>query len=138
MKSILDELKSHIGQIVIGLISILFGKLIYDLEKYIPSHILNTPSTILWAKAVASLFLISIGLLVYSLLLRSKLSEKININDYKFIENPGYYSHKKHGGRYCHPCLLSGTASPLSKYDSHYMRCYKCNTEVPSNPIKDD
>jgi hypothetical protein len=132
MKSILDELKLHIGQIIVGLISLLFGKLIYDLENYIPSYILNTLSTILLAKVVASLFLISIGLLVYSLFLRHKLSDKVKISDYNFIPRPGYYTHKTNGGKFCPACIFppNSIPSPLSEIGFGDLMCRKCDQTI--------
>ena len=136
MKFIIEKLKEHIPQMIIALISFLLGTIIYHLENYVPVHILNLPSKLLLVKTSVILLLIVMGVFVYSLYLRSKLSNKININDYEFIDNPGYYSHKKRGGHYCHPCLISGLESPLSINDQFYMRCLKCNTEVQINPVK--
>jgi hypothetical protein len=135
LKKIVSDVHSTIVSIIV-LAVLSFGG-IAAFSKNLQQFLFDTlqTATPLW---LTILLVLLACVLTYLVMRKTQSSKSPNINDYEFIENPGYYSHKKHGGRYCHPCLLSGIASPLSKFDSFYLRCYKCDTEIRSKPIIDD
>ncbi len=128
----LNVLKPHIPKIIVSLILLLFGKLIFGIENYIPAHILNKLSTILLLKISMSLFLLFLGLVAYSILFYMKTSKKVKIEDYLFQEDLGYYVHKINEGAFCQRCLLSGIPARLSIIDKDSWRCRNCDNKKSS------
>lgn len=56
-------------------------------------------------KIAITLFLLSIGLLASLTSLSRKLYSKPNLDDYDYIEDPGYYVHKRTKDKYCGNCI---------------------------------
>ena len=56
-------------------------------------------------KVTITLFLLSIGLTASLISLSRKLRSKPNLDDYDYIEDPGFYIHKKTKDKYCGNCI---------------------------------
>jgi hypothetical protein len=56
-------------------------------------------------KITLSLLLLCIGLIASLITLYFKLQVKPNLTEYNYIENPGYYVHKKTKYKYCGNCI---------------------------------
>ncbi len=56
-------------------------------------------------KITITLFLLLIGSMASIVVLSRKLKAKPNINDYDYIEDPGFYVHKKTKDKYCGNCI---------------------------------
>jgi len=61
--------------------------------------------TPIMGKIIISLFLLSIGLIASLMAIFRKLSAKPNLDDYEYIEDPGFYIHKKTKDKYCGNCV---------------------------------
>ena len=61
--------------------------------------------TPIMGKIIITLFLLSIGLIASLIALFRKLCAKPNLDDYEYIEDPGFYIHKKTKGKYCGNCV---------------------------------
>lgn len=73
--------------------------------------------------AIASLFLLIILIEFIIIIL---LNQKPKLKDYEFIEETGFYKHKKTGAYYCHPCLVKrGLKARLRKWEK-YWQCFCC------------
>lgn len=90
--------------------------------------------TSLLVKITVSLFLLSIGLIASLISISLKNHAEPKIDDYNFIDPPGYYTHKKKRGRYCQYCLLTKPyiESPLHT-DVNTLKCNVCKNTI-DNP----
>ncbi len=78
-------------------------------------------------KIIWVLLLILIGLIISLLIINRKYKEKINIQEFTFIDPPGYYTHPKYSYWICPHCLIDkGRISPVSKVDENAWYCTVC------------
>lgn len=57
-----------------------------------------------------------------------KTKTKINLQEFAFIDPPGYYKHPKYPYWLCPYCLIDkGLISPVSKTDNNFWCCNVCN-----------
>ena len=118
-----------------GGVSLFYKKLWLYLQNKL---ILPTP---LWV-TISLVFLALVGLKMinnrsYKNTNNSK-TNKINIDDYEFIKDPGYYKHKINEGEFCSPCLVSipPIASPLTEPNDGVWHCNKCNIFIYTKEAK--
>lgn len=137
MKKLVDELKQRIPGIIISLLSLLFGTAIYHMESYIPIAILEKIKLLTWAKLTAWLTLIALILISYVVYLHNKISEKINFDDYIYLETPWCYRSKIDNHWYCNPCLTKGIKSRLSQTAAKGIFCRICQ-EIYLDPSERD
>ena len=74
------------------------------------------------------LLLLTTGLIISLLILRSKNKDKIKIEKFTFVDPPGYYTHPKYHFKICPNCLIKeGRISPVSKVDEFSWYCNVCD-----------
>lgn len=79
-------------------------------------------------KIILVLLLISIGLMLSLLILHRKNKEKIKIQEFTFVDPPGYYTHPKYPNqKICPSCLIkTKLISPVVK-DGNAWYCTVCD-----------
>jgi hypothetical protein len=82
-------------------------------------HIANYPANHFWIIFAVSFVLLSMSILI----LRHK---KKDTNDYTFIEDPGFYVHKKTQTKYCGKCFSQNKLNPLSFHVEKGLICRSC------------
>lgn len=127
----LSDLQKHILKILVPLWLILSSMIWIVLQKLLPVHKLKEIDGLIWAKIASILFVTTLFSSFYILLLHKKLKQKPDTKKYNFIDPPGYYSHKKHGGKFCQHCLLTEPyiESPLH-IDVNELKCNVCDKSV--------
>lgn len=133
----LSNFQKHILKILVPLWLILLSTIWIVLQKLLPIHKLNEINGLIWAKIASILFVTIIFLSFYIFLLHKKIKQKPNMKNYSFIDPPGYYSHKKHGGKFCQHCLLTEPyiESPLH-IDVNYLKCNICDKSIDNPDYK--
>ena len=122
----------HIKKAIVALSVILYGMMLAAAKKLQTIHVIQNLSTLTWLIISASLFLAILVLIASVLILHKKLSQKINKNDYKFIQRPGYYIHRSTGAKCCQPCLDQSNPvhSKLSEIGFGDLKCRNCGDTI--------
>ena len=119
------------------LLLILIGMVTIPLDELIPSQVKSLLLTLPFLTITATAILMLIAMSFCYLLLYKEHFKKPNMKNYSFIDPPGYYSHKKHGGKFCQHCLLTEPyiESPLH-IDVNYLKCNVCDKSIDNPDYK--
>jgi hypothetical protein len=89
-------------------------------------EIIKGISTLLWLRIISSLFLLVLALIAYLVVLHVKYREKINLDDFDFVEDPGFYVHKNSKAKFCSKCFHEGNLHQLSSFRRGALKCRNC------------
>lgn len=127
----LPDLQKHILKILIPLWLILSSTLWIVLRKLLPVHKLNDIEGLIWAKITSILFVTLMFSACYVFVLHRRLNSKPNVDDYVWVDDPGYYTHPGEPFKICPKCLHKEppSVSPLTK-TADYWLCSVCDSPV--------
>ncbi len=129
-------LKEHVGKLISLCIGTIAAAFIAIAEKLLPIDELRNGDAMVYVKLIMALLTITIMLCFYTIILKKRFAKKINLKNYDFVEDPGFYRHKSNSGHYCNPCLSKGIESQLSIHHEDGLKCRVCD-EVYIGPKSD-
>ena len=122
-QTIRDTLIKNVTAATIGTFSFLIASLYFDDLAGLSDLQLETATLL---KVLALLVLWGSWATFLAIIYFRKTYVRPPAGGYDFIEDPGYYRHRKTGGHYCNPCLAKGYASRLSVHHEDGYKCRNC------------
>ena len=115
-----------------SVITFLSVKIWYLSEKDLPTWIVSRMTILSLIQIVLVLLLVSIGLATSLFILHQKHKGKINLQEFTFVNPPGYFTHPKYPYPICQYCRVkSELISPVSQIDKDTWYCNICENRFP-------
>lgn len=136
IKMLIDKLVSLIKDNKLGVIFLLASSLSVSLfsldQKNLLFQLISKLDETLKTKTILALMPLLIGLSISLVYLYIKLKNKIKIEEFKFVDPPGYCTHPKKTFKICPKCLYDKerpSISPLVKTNDYWI-CSVCDNPV--------